>query len=93
LLHATIFPGSDFLFSQDSISKSVASDGPHDQCWSNCTPANALHVLSNRTQGKWLSFFARQHLISPAKVFSKLQRRRVIHSAPEVFLAKPLNCG
>jgi len=63
------FSRSDFLFSQDSISKSVASDGPHDQCWSNCTPANALHVLSNRTQGKWLSFFARQHLISPAKVF------------------------
>jgi len=35
------------------------------------------------TQGKWLSFFARQHLISPAKVFFQTARRRVIHSAPE----------
>jgi hypothetical protein len=27
LLHAAIFPGSEFLFSQDSISKLLANDG------------------------------------------------------------------
>jgi hypothetical protein len=75
---ATIFPDSEFLFSQEPLSKLLASDGRHGQGCSNCAAANALRVLENRTQGNWLSFFVQQHLISPAKVLYQQQRRGAI---------------
>jgi hypothetical protein len=49
---ATIFPGSEFLFLQDSISKLLASEGQRGQYWSNCAAANALRILENRTHGQ-----------------------------------------
>jgi hypothetical protein len=80
LLHATIFPGSEFLFSQEPVSKLPANDGKHGQCWSNCAAANASRVLGNRTQGNWLSPFAQPHLISPAKNVFQIATLEVIQS-------------
>jgi len=54
LLHATNFPGSDFLFSQDPTSKPFASDTQRGQYWSNCVASNVLRILSKPNSENWL---------------------------------------
>jgi hypothetical protein len=49
LLYATIFPGSEFLFSQGLRSKLLASDNQRGHCWSICAAAKTLK--SQRVRG------------------------------------------